>query len=468
MNKKNQTLLGEMDVKKALITLSIPATIGMIVNALYNLVDSLFVGWGAGEIAIGGLTLAFPVQMIVIAFALMIGIGGASVFSRAYGRKDTETMNLTVNTSIRFGFIVAAVIAIIGQIFLDDLLRFFGATDNNIGFGKDYLSIILIGITFQTISMILNNFTRAEGRAHIAMKAMVLGTGLNIILDPFFIFDHIDLYFITLPALGLGVKGAALATIISQFTAFVYVFKRAFDEESVLVIRLKGLFNIHFENLKDILKIGSPTFFRNSIGAILSIIVLKTISEYAGMYVDEYTTIYGIINRVIFFVFMPGFGLIQGLAPIAGYNYGARNYERLVEVVNYAMKIMFVYFILGFLFIQLGSPMIFDLFSRSNNVFIINTGAKVFRIISMGLILVSFQITIGAVYQAFGYAYRALVVSLLRQLILFIPIWFILINVYGLIGLWYTFAAADIIAGVICFFMFIYEMKQLRLKAQKI
>lgn len=461
MNKKNQDLLGVMDVKSALIKLSIPATIGMIVNALYNLVDTLFVGWGEGEIAIGGLTLAFPIQMIVVAVALMIGIGGASVFSRAYGSKNYEKMDQTVNTAVRFGVMVSFLLAVVCTFFLEELLMFFGATSGNIDYGVDYLSIILIGITFQTVSMIMNNFTRAEGRAQIAMKAMVLGTGLNIILDPFFIFKEINLFGLVIPLLGLGVRGAATATVISQFTAFAYITRRAFDKESALNIKLQNFFSLNIEALKDIVKIGLPTFVRNSIGAILSILVLKTINEFAGMYIEEYTTIYGIINRVIFFVFMPGFGLVQGLAPIAGYNYGAKQYDRLITVIKYAMKLMFIYFLLAFIFVQLASPLIFDIFSKNDDPFIIETGSRVFKIITMGLLLVSFQIIMGAVYQAFGYAKRAFAVALLRQFIFFVPIWIILIQLYDLDGLWYSFFLADILSGIVSIFMLRHELRAL-------
>ncbi len=467
---RSQKILGEMDVKKALIKLSVPATLGMIVNALYNLIDTLFVGWGAGEIAIGGLTLAFPVQMIVIAVALMIGIGGASVFSRAYGSKDYEKMETTLNTSLRFGIIIALLIAVLGSIFVSDLLTFFGATSENLSYGVDYLRIILFGITFQTVQMILNNFTRAEGRASIAMKAMIIGTGLNILLDPFFIFEsiNIDIFTIsfTIKALGMGVSGAALATILSQIIAFVYIVRRAFDQESVLTIKIKDFFKIDFENLKEVITIGSPTFFRNSIGAILGIIVLKTISDNGGMYVEEYTTIFGIVNRVLFFVLMPGFGLVQGLAPIAGYNFGSKQFDRLVDVVIYATKILTVYMILGFLFIEVASPLIFDIFSKSNDPFIINEGTHVFRLVGLGLWSISFQIIIGSVYQAFGYARRAMFVSLLRQFILFIPIWAILTPLFGLEGLWYTFFIADIISAIIGFFMLVHELRDLKGKVE--
>jgi putative MATE family efflux protein len=457
MNDKNTLLLGQMNVKKALITLSVPAMIGMIVNATYNLVDSLFVGWGAGETAIGGLTLAFPVQMIVMAVALMIGIGGASVFSRAYGENKYEKMHSTFNTAIRFGVISGAVISVLGLLFLTPMLEFFGATDGNIGFAQDYLGVILFGVTFQSISMILNNFTRAEGRAKVAMISMVVGTGLNIILDPIFIFDW---------GLGLGVKGAALATIISQIISAMYIIYRTFDEDSKLKISLTKFFEFDKEALAGIIKIGFPTFVRNALGAFLAILILKMIAYYSPIGdVDMNQSIYGVINRLTMFILMPGFGLVQGLAPIAGFNFGAKKWGRLVDVTKFATIILTAYFIGGFLFIQFGATMIFDVFSSDNNQLFIENGARMFRIISLAFGIVSFQIISGALYQAFGYAKRALFISLSRQFLFFIPISFILTSIFGLDGLWFTFAVADLLSGIIGLGMLLYEVKVLKRNA---
>ena len=454
MRDRNAELLGKTDVKKALVTLSIPATIGMLVNASYNLFDSLFVGWGAGELAIGGLTLAFPIQMIVLAVALMIGIGGASVFSRAYGRNDHEAMGNTVNTALRFGVISGLIISVVGLLMVTPLLNFFGATTDNIGFAQDYLGVILYGVAFQTISIILNNFTRAEGRAKIAMYSMVLGTGLNIILDPIFIFDW---------GLGLGVRGAAIATVISQFASFSFITYHTLDEDSKLKITLSKFFKMDKEALSGIIKIGMPTFVRNSMGAFLAVLILRMINFYSvPAEISTNQAIYGVINRVIMFIFMPGFGLVQGLTPIAGYNFGAKKWDRLVDVIKFAAVLLTIYFIGGFLFIQFGAGIIFDVFSSSNDVVFVENGARMFRIMSLGFMLVGFQIISGSIYQSFGFAKRAMFISLSRQLVFFIPIVFLLTRIYGLDGLWYTFVFADVLSGLMGLGMLIYEIKQLK------
>jgi putative MATE family efflux protein len=457
MNQKNSEKLGKTDVHKLLIQLTIPAMIGMLVNALYNLTDTIFVGRGVGELAIGALSLAAPVQTLIMAVGLMIGIGGASVFSRAYGRGDKETMDHTINTALRADVILALALTIAGFIFVEDLLRFFKATPSNIGYAKDYLSIIFIGLVPLTLSMVLNNFTRAEGRVKVAMISMVIGAGLNIILDPIFIFDW---------GLGLGVKGAAMATVTSQIIAFLYILRMSFAKDSVLDIHFKGLLSIDFTVLKETLLVGLPTFIRNSMAAFLTIFIFFILEFYATGDHAIYQSIYGVVNRLILFIFMPAFGLVQGLAPIAGYNYGAKNYKRLEDVIKFATKLLLIYFTIAFIIIQVFASNLFGIFTNETSGFFIEYGSYVLRTISIGFILIVFQIVMSSVYQSFGYAKRAMFVALSRQLILFVPFVIILTNIYGLDGLWYTFFTADIIAGIIAIAMFIYEMKVLRKKHQ--
>ncbi len=453
MNLKNEELLGKSNVKRALMTLSVPAIIGMMVNALYNFVDTLFVAKGVGEIAIGGLALAFPIQMIVMAVGLMIGMGSASVFSRAFGRKDYEKMDDSVNTAIRIDLIGALIFTVLGFIFLDELLLFFGASESNIGYATDYLGVILIGLVPLSLSMVLNNLTRAEGRANIAMISMMIGTGLNIILDPIFIFDF---------GFGMGVKGAAIATVISQVVAFIYIFIAATSKKSSLKIHFKNWLKIDLKMTKEILVIGMPSFLRNSIGAFLAILIYRLINFYAVGDPGIYISIYGVINRVMSFVFMPAFGLIQGLTPIVGYNFGAKNHQRVREVIIYTTKIMMIYFFVGFLFVEVFATSIFRLFSENGSLEFINYGSEAFRTIAIGFVVVGFQIIIGAVYQAIGYPVRAILSALSRQVLFFIPLAFLFSSLWGLQGVWISFAAADVLSGIISLFLLVYEMRAIQ------
>ncbi len=452
MKSEREQMLGQMDVKKLLIKLSIPAIMGMTMNALYNLVDTIFVAKGAGAHAIGGLLFALPIQMISTAVGLMIGVGSASVFSRAFGRGDKVKMDQAVNTALRLDFIIALIFSILGFIFIDELLIFFGAEAANIGFGKDYLSIILFGLLFQTMSMVLNNLTRAEGRPNLAMMALLIGTGLNIILDPIFIFDF---------GFGLGVKGAAIATVISQIVAFIFIFMKSIAPDSSLHINLKKLFHMDYETVKETIAVGMPTFLRNATGAVLAIIILKLIRQYAidnsAMYVD----IYGVINRVIMFIFLPAFGIVQGMVPIVGFNFGAKNHQRLKDVIIYATKIIIIYFFLGFVFVQVFASGIFSIFANGTDIFFIEYGSRAFRIISFGFILVGFQIIVSAIFQAFGFPIRAMIATLSRQVLFFIPLAYLLTYLLGINGIWYAFAAADLLSGLISIGLLFYEMKSI-------
>jgi len=450
MNREQ--MLGQYDVKKLLIKLSIPAILGMAMNALYNFVDTLFVAQGAGEIAIGGLALAFPIQMIAMAVGLMIGIGSASVFSRAFGRGDKVKMKQAVNTALRIDFIGALAFSILGYIFIDELLIFFGATASNIGYAKDYLSVILIGLLPLSLSMVLNNLNRAEGRANLAMVSLMVGTGLNIILDPIFIFDF---------GFGLGVRGAAIATVISQLVAFVFIFICSISHKSLLYINLHKIFHIDFKTVKEIISVGMPTFLRNATGAFLAIIIYRLINKYAIGDPAIYISIYGVINRVMMFIFMPGFGIVQGLVPIVGFNFGAKNYQRLKDVIIFSTKIIAVYFIVGFVFVQLLSTGIFTIFSKESNQFFIEYGSRAFRIISFGFLLVGFQIVVSSIFQAFGFPIRAMIVTISRQVMFFIPFAFLFSYLFGIEGIWIAFATADLLSGLISIALLIYEMKSI-------
>ncbi len=455
MDKTRSDLLGKTDVKKALIQLSIPATFAMIATALYNLVDTIFVGRGAGDIAIGALSIANPVQMIVMAFGLMIGIGASSIFSRAYGRGDKETMRKSVNTAIIMGVVLSVLIAGIGLIFLDEMLYFFGATEGNIGFAKDYLFYILIGLIPFSLSVIFNNLARAEGRANVAMISMIIGAGLNIILDPIFIFDW---------GLNLGVKGAAIATIIAKTASFIYVFIASTSKNSKLQINIKKLYQVDFKMVGEISAIGISSFVRNALGAVLVIIINNLIKEYMPDNTEIYISIFGIVNRLIMFLLMPGFGLVQGLQPLVGFNYGAKLYERLYTVVAYASKLIVIYFTSAFVFTLVFARALFSLFTEENSPILMSEGPVALRIVAIGFLLIGFQVILSSVYQAMGYPLRAFLVAMSRQFILFIPLVFLFTYIWGISGIWYTFVASDLISGFVSFIVFRYEMKELSKK----
>ncbi len=455
MQDERSIMLGNMNVRKLLIKMSIPATIAMVMNALYNLVDTIFVSWQDGEIAIGALSIAFPVQMIVMAIGLMIGIGSSSVFSRAYGRNDKEAMQRSVNTAIAFNLLLSLVIMMFGLIFIDDLLVFFGATSSNIGFARDYLFFILIGLPPFSMSLVLNNLTRAEGRANVAMISLLIGGGLNIILDPIFIFDF---------GFGMGVSGAALATVIAKSASFAFVFYMALGKKSALNINLKKLYKLDYKMIGEISLIGMPTFVRNVLGAALVIVVNNLINYYAVGDPAIYISIYGVITRIIMFSLLPGLGLVQGLTPIVGFNYGAKFHQRLFEVIAYTRRLLTIYFLTMTLVVIIFAEYIFRLFASASedSAFFMSHGVMAMRIVALAFVMIAFQILLSSVYQAMGYALRAFFVALSRQFILFIPIAFLFSHLFGVVGIWWTFVAADVIAGILSLIVYVFEMRELR------
>jgi len=460
MNKRNSEMLGNMNVRKLLIKLAIPGIAAMVFNALYNLVDTFFVALGeADTTAIGALGIAYPIQMIVLGLGMMIGIGSASVFSRAFGRGDEKSMKRAVNTALLMNLTITLTISVIAYIFIEPLLRLFGATSGNIGYARDYLSIILIALVPFSLSITFNNLTRAEGRAKVAMISLMIGAIVNIALDPVFIFDW---------GLGMGVAGAALATAVGKTLSFIYVFSRALSKESSLMVDLTRIWDVDFSMVREIIVVGLPAFVRIAMGGVLIIIVnnliiIHTPTEALG---EQYISIYSVINRLLRFSLMPGFGLVQGMQPIVGFNYGAKFYARMREAIRFTSMLLFIYFTTVFLVVQFAAEPLFMIFEHEGDTAFVTRGARAFRIVALGFSFITFQVVMSSVYQAMGFATRAFFLALSRRFLVFVPVAILLSTVFGMgvSGIWWTFVAADIITGAVAFMYYRGEMVSLRKK----
>jgi len=440
--------LGEEKINKLLVNLSLPATIGMMVNALYNLVDTIFVGRGVGAIAIGGLTIAFPIQMVIMAFAQMIGIGAASAISRSLGAKDIEKADYVAGNSFLCVIVLSSIIAAIGLIFTEPMLRFFGSTETILPYAKDYITIILWGSIFFSFAMSSNNLIRAEGNAKVAMVTMLIGAILNIILDPIFIFIF-----------KLGIKGAALATIISQFISFLYILTYLYSGKSSLKIKLHHLKpKIHI--IIEMLTVGSAAFFRQVTGSVVAIVVNNSLRIFGG---DMALIIAGILHRVIMFVFMPLFGVIQGMQPIVGFNYGAKKLDRVKEAIKLSLITTTVIATFGWLIAELFPFAIISIFTHDAEV--IEKGSTIIRIVLSMIPAIGIQIVGAALFQSLGKAVPSLILSLLRQVLLFIPLVIILPRVFGLglLGIWIAYPAADILSVILTAFFLRSELKKMSL-----
>ncbi len=441
-----RTKLGEEKIGKLLMSLSLPASIAMIVNGLYNIVDTIFIGRGVGPMAIGGLAIAFPIQMLIMGFAQMVGIGAASAVSRNLGAGKIERADKVAGNAFTSIFILSLSFAIVGLIFVEPLLFIFGATENILPYAKDYIEIILMGSVFFSFSMMSNSLIRAEGNAKVAMTSMILGAGLNIVLDPIFIY-----------VFDLGIQGAALATIISQFISFLYVIYYMYSGKSSLKVKLNHL-KPELNIIREIFSVGFSAFARSSTSSIFSIVVNNSLRIYGG---DIAITIFGIVNRVTAFLFMPIIGIVQGMQPIAGFNYGAKKIDRVKEVLRLSLIVSTAIAVFGWIVGESMPHIIIKGFT--NDMSIIKDGTLVFRIIISMVPLLGLQFVGATLFQAIGKAVPALILSLLRQFILLIPLILVLPRLFdlNLFGVWLSFPIADVLAAITTAYLLKTEMDKI-------
>ena len=446
MNKQNQ-MLGNEPINKLLLKLATPAIVGMMVNALYNLVDTFFVGRVIGKYAIAGLTVAFPIQMIIMALAQLIGIGAASVISRSLGSKDLEKANHTAGISIVLAAFIGVSTCILGLIFIDPILKLFAASGIVLEYAKAYMGIIFVGNIFVTFTASTNSLVRAEGNAKVAMITMVIGTALNIVLDPLFIY-----------VLDMGIKGAAYATVISQAVSFIYIVSYFLSGKSTYKL-VKHHFKLRMDYIIEIVTIGMPSFARQVAGSVMAVIINTSLVHFGG---DVALSAYGLINKVTMFLFMPLFGVVQGMQPIVGFNYGAEKYDRVKKAIISSITAMTVMLVISWAAVQLFPSAILSIFlpfEGNQDVFAIGVpGIKMFL---FGVPVIAIQIVSSSVYQAIGKSKPALVLSLLRQVILLIPLLLILPNIFGLglTGIWLAYPLSDIASSIISTFMLRHEFK---------
>ena len=440
-------MLANEKISKLLFKLSVPAIFGMLTQALYNIVDTIFVGraYGAESIqAIGGIAVAFPIQMIVMAVNLAIGIGGSSRISRYLGEKEQEKADKTFSNQIFLSLISSFLITGVGIYYKVPLLKIFGATDTILPYSLEYVEIILYGTILFSLAVVTNGVARAEGNAKVAMNSMMIAGVLNIILDPLFIFTF-----------GMGIKGAAIATVLAQAVGVIYIAYYFLRGKSTLNFRFAYLYP-EGQILKEILSIGVSPFTRNVSNSLMIIILNNLLAFYGG---DIAIAVFGIANRLQTFILMPMFGIVQGLQPIVGFNYGARNFGRVRESTKLAILINTSLAVAGFLIIYLFPEQLFGIFSTDAQL--IAEGKTAIRIMMLTTPVVGFQIVGGAFYQAIGKAKPSFFLSMCRQILFLIPLVLILPRYLNLFGVWAAFPIADILAVSITLTMIRQEFKLL-------
>ena len=434
MDKKNLKLADD-NIGRLLFNLSTPAMIGMLVMSLYNVADTIFVGKGVGTLAIAGVAVVYPIQMIVGALGQLFGIGGASLLSRSLGEQDFDKANKTLNNVFNMVLIVGFIITIIGYLEIDKLLILFGATEEVLPYAKDYLLYILAGITFHSLAMALNNLVRAEGHAKMAMFAMIIPAVSNIILDAVFIF-----------VLDMGIKGVAIATLISYIIGAGVLILFFFTGKSVL----KVYFKIDFRKniLYEILSIGISSFFRLTAMSLLVIIINRKLGEYGG---NISIAVYGVIMKLIMLIFTPILGIAQGLQPIVGFNFGARNFAKMKKSLKLATYSSTILALAGAaILISFPKPFL-SLFSNDQEL--ISQGSHAIRFMLLGFPAVGFIVSSTTLFQATGKAWQTLLLSVSRQLLFLIPLILILPGYFQLNGIWISFPISDLLSTLLTFTM---------------
>ncbi len=428
-DNKSPQILGTAPIGKLLIQYSLPAIIAMTVSSLYHIIDSIFIGQGVGAAAISGLAVTFPLMNLVIAFCNLVGIGGATISSIFLGQRDMQRATETLHNVVWLCIISSVCFGGVAMLFLDDVLLFFGASHTTLPYARQFMQVILLGTPVAYLFIGLNNVMRSTGYPTKAMLSSIISVIANIILAPIFIF-----------VFNWGIRGAALATLCSQAIGLVWV---------LLHFNNKNNF-VHFDKRYNCLKrsivgrifsIGLAPFLMNACSCIVVIIINRSFIQYGG---DLAVGAYGITNRVLMLFAMVAMGITQGMQPIIGYNYGARQMERVHRTLTYGIVAATVVTSMGFVLAQLVPEQTARLFTADAEL--IKLSANGLRISCMAFCLIGGQIVISNFFQSIGKAKVSIFLSLSRQLIFLIPALLILPGIYGIDGVWASLPLSDAIA----------------------
>ncbi|MDK2563231.1 MATE family efflux transporter [Romboutsia sedimentorum] len=441
---KNSQVLGTESIGKLLIKYSIPAIIGMIVNALYNVVDRIFIGNipDVGPLAITGVGVTMPIMTIILAFAMLIGIGVTTNISIKLGQGKKEEAQKLIGNGITLSIIISVIISIVGIIFGDSILKLFGASDQTLYYAQSYIYIILAGTIFNILAFTLNNTIRGDGNPKLAATIMVVGCLTNIVLDAVLIF-----------VFKLGIQGAAIATVISQMVTAIWA----------LMYYVKAKSNLKFEKsslkldkslVKIIFAIGSAPFAMQIATSLVQVISNNALKVYGG---DLAIGAMATISSISMIFLMPIFGLNQGAQPIIGFNYGAKQYDRANNAFKVSALASIIIMTSGWLLVQTVPELIVGMFNKDPKLMKITVNG--IRIYLLMLPIIGVSITGSNYIQSVGKAKIAMVLSLLRQVILLIPMIVILPKFFGLDGVWYAQPVSDFLATAITVVILVKELR---------
>ena len=447
--------LGTERIRKLLVQYAVPAIIAMTASSLYNMVDSIFIGHGVGALAISGLALTFPLMNLAAAFGSLVGVGAATLVSMRLGQRDYETAQRILGNVVVLNLIIGISFGLLTLVFLDPILYFFGASDATIGYTREYMSVILWGNVVTHMYLGLNAVLRAAGHPRKAMYATILTVTINAILDPLFIFGF-----------GWGIRGAAIATVLAQILALVWQFRIFSDRNELLHFR-RGIYRLKGKIVRNVLAIGMSPFLMNLAACFIVILINKGLKEYGG---DLNIGAYGIVNRLGFFFVMIVMGINQGMQPIAGYNYGARQFDRVDRVLKLTIIGATCVTTLGFLIGELAPRLAVSVFTDDPEL--VRLSAEGMRIVFFCFPIIGFQMVTTNFFQSIGMAGKAIFLSLSRQLLFLMPGLIFLPRIFdeltpwdGSWGVWCSMPLSDFLASLVAGVMLFCQFRKFKAKA---
>ena len=428
--------LGTERIGKLLTQYAVPAIIAMTASSLYNMVDSIFIGHGVGPLAISGLAVTFPLMNLAAAFGSLVGVGASTLISVKLGQKDYDTAHKILGNVVSLNFLIGIVFTIITLAFLDPILYLFGASEATLPYARDYMVTILLGNVVTHMYLGLNSVLRSAGHPQKAMLATIFTVVINTILDPIFIYGF-----------GWGIRGAAIATILAQILSLIWLFKIFCNKKEVLHLH-RGIYRLKRVLVENIIGIGLAPFFMNVASCFIVILINKGLKLYDG---DLAIGAFGIVNRISFLFVMIVMGLNQGMQPIAGYNFGAKQYHRVNQVMKLTVIAATLITTTGFLVGELMPKLAVSAFT--NDETLINISAQGLRIVVMFFPIIGFQMVTSNFFQSIGMARKAIILSLSRQVLILIPCLIILPMFWDAKGVWLSMPISDAAASIIAAIM---------------
>ena len=444
--------LGTERIRKLLVQYAVPAIIAMTASSLYNMVDSIFIGHGVGPLAISGLALTFPLMNLAAAFGSLVGVGAATLVSMRLGQRDYDTAGKVLGNVFMLNLIIGVAFSIVTLLFLDPILYFFGASEATVGYAREYMTVILLGNVITHMYLGLNSVLRASGHPRKAMYATINTVVINTVLDPLFIYGF-----------GWGIRGAAIATVLAQVISLVWQFRILSDRRELLHFR-RGIYRLHAKIVRDILAIGMSPFLMNLAACFIVILINKGLKEFGG---DLSIGAYGIVNRVAFFFVMVVMGLNQGMQPIAGYNFGAQQYDRVLRVLKLTAIGATCVTTCGFQLGELMPRLAVSLFTKDAEL--VRLAAEGMRITFVCFPIIGFQMVATNFFMSIGMAGKAIFLSLSRQLLFLLPGLVLLPPLFdqytqwnGSWGVWCAMPLSDLLASIVAFLMLMHQLRGFR------